>query len=379
MDSRGTVAMARAGLAPGSAAPPQQGGAFFMYMGLPSKDVLSSIAQNGPVLTHAEPTLVSSHHSHGGGMNFASRPSLQGLGVGGRRPSAADDYMSRVSYSQSSRASGTQSLPELAKFGGRSGNNAGGVGYHPAMANAYPALQAPSPTSTSAGLAPAPMPARDEWAREASRAELSLEQSLEPDTPGFGDAASTPGFGSDTPGFGKATPKRSEPLIARLGAVAEEPPPAGNNARPSVKDTALWVGSVPDVVDEGALTEIMSTFGEVAAICLRAKDGNRTWGFVLYKEESAARLVRSLGTLSREDCAAAVERINERRRENESMSPDKKRRHNESMPPIDDFKMQVKDPNYPNMSNADMRSMAHVWRETLKKTPEGKHIDSFRR
>ena len=46
MDSRGTAAMARSGGLSGGVKPPQQSGAFFMYMGLPSADVLGSIAQN---------------------------------------------------------------------------------------------------------------------------------------------------------------------------------------------------------------------------------------------------------------------------------------------------------------------------------------------
>ena len=112
----------------------------------------------------------------------------------------------------------------------------------------------------------------------------------------------------------------------------------------SAKDSAVWIGSVPDSVDEEQLTEIMSMFGEVAAVNLRTKNGNKSWGFVLFKEPVVAKKVKSYGIISHEE-----------------------------------YTMTVKDPDLKNLSNADMRSMAHVWRETLKKTSEGKHIDDFRR
>lgn len=109
----------------------------------------------------------------------------------------------------------------------------------------------------------------------------------------------------------------------------------------SAKDTAVWVGSVPDSVNEAALSEIMSMFGEVTAVSLRSKDGNKSWGFVLFKEVMVAKTVKSYGTVSHEE-----------------------------------HTMKVKDPDYANMSNADMRSMAHVWREALKKTSEGRESPS---
>lgn len=112
----------------------------------------------------------------------------------------------------------------------------------------------------------------------------------------------------------------------------------------SAKDTAVWIGSVPDSVDDDQLTEIMSLFGEVVAVTLRRKHGNKSWGFVLFQEPVVAKRVKSFGVVCHEE-----------------------------------HTMKVRDPDFSNMSNGDMRSMAHVWRETLKKTSEGKFIDDFRR
>ena len=69
----------------------------------------------------------------------------------------------------------------------------------------------------------------------------------------------------------------------------------------SAKDTAVWVGAVPDSVNEAKLQEIMSMFGEVSAVSLRTKEGNRSWGFVLFKEVIVARQVASYGTITHED------------------------------------------------------------------------------
>ncbi len=112
----------------------------------------------------------------------------------------------------------------------------------------------------------------------------------------------------------------------------------------SAKDTAVWVGSVPDSVDDDELERIMSMFGEVSAVSLRSKHGNKSWGFVLFKEPVVAKQVKSFGMVCHEE-----------------------------------HTIKVKEPDFANMSNADMRSMAHVWREALKKTSEGKFIDDFRR
>jgi Ca2+-binding EF-hand superfamily protein len=112
----------------------------------------------------------------------------------------------------------------------------------------------------------------------------------------------------------------------------------------SAKDTAVWVGSVPDSVDEDELERIMSMFGEVSAVSLRSKHGNKSWGFVLFKEPVVAKQAKSFGVVCHEE-----------------------------------HTIKVREPDFANMSNADMRSMAHVWREALKKTSYGKFIDDFRR
>lgn len=221
-----------------------------------------------PNLTMQEPAMLTSsqrmsqgHHqtSRGSGVSFAPRH-VGAPQYGGRRPSVADDYMARLSYAQSSptalRASGTQSLPELTKSA-----SAGGVGYHPAMANAYPVLQAPSPVKAAVGRGqgtdrgfdgpdnvgvavgatggrrdewapePAPAPAAAAARHDKSFAAVGAPANLSVDEP-WGDAtgfdehglsADTPRFGAETPGFGKASPNAAgDPLIARMNAVVED-------------------------------------------------------------------------------------------------------------------------------------------------------------
>lgn len=159
------------------------------------------------------------------------------------------------------------------------------------------------------------------------------------------------------PNTNRARPATPDSIFGDPGIVGDVPRPSSASGAPvqkmsmdeaedvvSAKDTAVWVGSVPDSVDDDKLEEIMSMFGEVAAVSLRTKHGNKSWGFVLFKEPVVAKQVKSFGVVTHEDYA-----------------------------------IKVKDPDLSNMANEDMRSMGHVWREALKKTSEGKFIDDFRR
>ena len=114
--------------------------------------------------------------------------------------------------------------------------------------------------------------------------------------------------------FGRPNPNRSRPSTPD-SIFGDGRPSSAAGARPqsaslsmgeaedivSAKDTAVWVGAVPDSVDEAKLQEIMSMFGEVSAVSLRTKEGNRSWGFVLFKEVIVARQVASYGTIAHED------------------------------------------------------------------------------
>jgi RNA recognition motif-containing protein len=113
----------------------------------------------------------------------------------------------------------------------------------------------------------------------------------------------------------------------------------------SARDTTVWVGGIPNNYHESDLSRIFSQFGEVAAVSIRRKGGStgHDWGFVLFGDTATATQVLA----------------------------------NETVVDMG-IEMKIRKPDHKNMSNADMRSMGHVWREMIKKTSHGKYLDNLR-